>query len=575
MKSLTRSLTVYAARIPERYDIFLFSLVAAIVSTLLTGFAFGINNNIYHLPILYKLYDDPIFATDTFVQSLRYFASGIWTLLEGSAAYIPPFWLFFAGLLASKTLGFAGLLACASLLGVTRRKERLFLAVLLAACVLLCGKFSYAGGGGLFLNYFTHSEIANGLGLFTLYYMARRQYAIAMGMNGLVFFTNAFIAVWNALPMALILAFHIVQDKRLNLRTCASLALGLILFAIPATPIVWGILHNPDFGAPLSFDYIAYLREFYPNHFLYDSNNGGDRLSLLLLVLTGMVSFYKLGKSALPFQLALLGYVGVYLIGIIVPSFTQSPLVLNLHLLRVGTFVHLLAALAVCTLGIRWFFHPSRYLRLPANLLILLSVVDLRGLALLLVAMGDTPALTRLSSRISKQALQRISSCLMGLSLVYAVGSAFVPWRNIYLRHEWTQEIETMGTWVQAHTQPQDVFLTPLCTKNHKGVSANLPAGKYPDLARLRTSLHRQIWVNFKDGASAMWAPSTYAPWHKRKEGVMQLNTMADALAYASENNLAYIMTYCAEPSPVAPVFRTQRLCLYQTPQNSTGAPTP
>ena len=65
-----------------------------IVSTMLSGFLFGTGPNVYHLPIVANLYDEPQYANDTFIQSLRYFFSGLWLLLRGSDRWIDPYWLF-------------------------------------------------------------------------------------------------------------------------------------------------------------------------------------------------------------------------------------------------------------------------------------------------------------------------------------------------------------------------------------------------------------------------------------------------------------------------------------------------
>ena len=61
-------------------------------------------------------------------------------------------------------------------------------------------RFFYAGAGGLFINYFTHSEFANRLIIFTLYFAIHGPLAMAFLFNGAVFFINAFFAVWNAIP---------------------------------------------------------------------------------------------------------------------------------------------------------------------------------------------------------------------------------------------------------------------------------------------------------------------------------------------------------------------------------------
>src|SRR6185437_3238014 len=57
--------------------------VGAALSLLHKGFVFGIENNIFHLPIVASLYDEPQYHDDMFIQSLRHYSSGVWLLLGG------------------------------------------------------------------------------------------------------------------------------------------------------------------------------------------------------------------------------------------------------------------------------------------------------------------------------------------------------------------------------------------------------------------------------------------------------------------------------------------------------------
>lgn len=62
-------------------------IIAALLSCCFTGFVFGVSNNQFHLPIMERLYDEPQFANDAFVQSLKYFSFGVWLTL----AAVPKF----------------------------------------------------------------------------------------------------------------------------------------------------------------------------------------------------------------------------------------------------------------------------------------------------------------------------------------------------------------------------------------------------------------------------------------------------------------------------------------------------
>ena len=73
--------------------------------------------------------------------------------------------------------------------------------------------FSAAGDGGLFINYFTHSELANATNLLAIWCAARGRFTEAFACNGVTFFLNAFMAVWNAVPLGLIAILLLVRRE--------------------------------------------------------------------------------------------------------------------------------------------------------------------------------------------------------------------------------------------------------------------------------------------------------------------------------------------------------------------------
>ena len=87
----------------------LVAAIAAALSLLHKGFVFGVENNLFHLPIVAGLYDEPQFHDDAFIQSLRYFSSGIWLLLENSEKHFGQTQLlFFVLTYLSRWLCFVG-----------------------------------------------------------------------------------------------------------------------------------------------------------------------------------------------------------------------------------------------------------------------------------------------------------------------------------------------------------------------------------------------------------------------------------------------------------------------------------
>jgi len=387
-----------AASIPNSWvETISVAVFASAVSVLHTGFVFGIINNSYHLPIVAVLYNEPQYHDDAFIQSLRYFASGVWLVLSGVEKHfdnIPL--LFFILFFLSRVLSFIGFLCCASLLGIAERRDKIVFSLIVCFIALLNG-YSYAGTGGLFINYFTHSEIANGTALLAIYFAARGRFTAAAVAVGVTFFINAFFAIWLVLPLVLIGISLLLQRKvtvsEFLLRTLA----GLVLCVPLAAFVLYGFVSNPEFGSPLGFDYATFLRQYFPGHVLIDSTQVGDLLTLLGVTMVGAAGLVWFGRSARQLQAAYLGAILVYVVGIGVPFVTGSPLVLNLHLLRSGTVIHLLAGLAVAALATSWLRRDKVGTFLPACLIVLfLSLDDLASLAAILPSRPSEPRVLEL-----------------------------------------------------------------------------------------------------------------------------------------------------------------------------------
>ena len=197
------------------------------------------------------------------IQTLPYYASGFWLALVGMAPGDGGFPLLLAMGFASRFLAFVAFLACADAMGIRDLIGRLLFVVLIAFSSMMNG-LSAAGEGGLFINYFTHSELANATNLLAIWCAARGRFTEAFACNGVTFFLNAFMAVWNAVPLGLI-AILLLMRREIGWRTLLwRSALGLIAFLILAAPVIHAITANPEFGRPIDFDYPTFLTEYYP-----------------------------------------------------------------------------------------------------------------------------------------------------------------------------------------------------------------------------------------------------------------------------------------------------------------------
>ena len=216
--------------------------VAALLSCLFTGYVFGVSNQQFYLPIVDRLYDEPQFAGDAFMQSLRYFASGIWLAISAGPKYADHgATLLLALFYLSRWLSFVGFICCASLLGVITIRDRLIFCAIICFTALLDGN-SFAGHGGLFVPLFTHSEVANGTILLAIYFAIRGRFTGALFWTGATFYINAFMGVWLA-PVLLLIAITQLRSNRVTWYTLVRQAIpGVVLAAVCATPVAVNIL---------------------------------------------------------------------------------------------------------------------------------------------------------------------------------------------------------------------------------------------------------------------------------------------------------------------------------------------
>ncbi|WP_271613492.1 hypothetical protein [Bradyrhizobium sp. CCBAU 51627] len=546
---------------PAIVDTLVIAAFAAVVSLLRTGFVFGIENNLFHLPIVAGLGNEPQFHDDAFIQSLRYFASGVWILLSDTQKDVGQTeLLFFVLNYLSRLLSFVGFLCCASLLGVVTRRDKIVFSLILCAIAFLDG-YSRVGMGGLFVDYFTHSEIANGTVLLAIYFAARRWFMSAAIACGVTFFVNAFVAVWLA-PLLVLVAVNAVVQGETTLRTVCWRTLGGLMISLPiAYPVLHAVLSNPEFGKPSGFDYPSYLREYYAGHSLISAVDLDSILAMVAVIAAGAAAFAWFGPRARALQAAYLGALLVYAAGIVIPFVSSANLVLNLQLLRSGTQIYLLAGLALAALATNWLSRGRAMAFLPGCLLVL--CLGINGIAIALVVLlvvgvilargvtDDVPAWHR---RFGYAALALAGLVLWPLAV----------WQNVAdnrLYNDAIGEWKSLGDWASAATRTDAIFL-PLPHRPETAMAH--PA----DLALARVSIfefvaHRRIWVDYKRGAAAMWTPSYYRIWHERMSETEALESHGARMAYAAGHGIDYVVDRCETLSSQRDVvFRTRRLCV-------------
>ncbi|WP_238296487.1 hypothetical protein, partial [Methylobacterium soli] len=420
------------------------------LSLIVTGHVSGFGNNLYHLGILAALWTEPQFTQDAYIQSLPHFASGFWWLLAGrvSGDAHQPLFLLLAYL--SRCASFLGFLLCADLVGIRTLPQRVTFVLLLTFASTM-RLLSPAGGGGLFLNVFTHSEIANGVTLILLAFAARGRLTAAFALNGAVFFLNAFMAVWNALPLGLIM-IGLVRRREVASRIVLRRALlGLLPFSALAAPVVSLVLNNPTYGRPVPYDYTTFLYAFYPDHFLVGSISGPSLLFLLASVIIGALAAAQLPRA---FCLeALIGFGMVWAVGAVLPLLTHAAPILNLHLLRASGSIQLMVTLATVSLTTLWLTRGARWGAWPWGLVAAAALTTSKLALPLLLA----PLWAARGRRAAPPRLERVRLDLLALPLLLASWLAIAVGNeraNAAIRAD-IAKWRDLGTWARSRPAPR------------------------------------------------------------------------------------------------------------------------
>ena len=527
------------------------AVLAAMLSIGIQGFEFGINNNVFHIPLVLGFDGLPQFADDPVIRSLRRFVSPVYFFLVAVADEHNVAAIFFLCHFVTRVLTFFALILLLRILGAGSR--RLFAAAAVLAVTRGIYGATFLGGGGMLMKYFTHSEVSTAFALLCIGALLRGRLVLAGGLGGMTFALNAFIGVWVCAPLGLAALAHLSASPTGG-PTCDALAartrrimLAGFTFAVLALPVaVWAMVEAGT-GDP-GFDYRSFLRLYYGKHFFLDAS---DSWSILQCVSTSASAVLALPLVAHRRRAALV-MTGLLLVlsgGMLVGAFSESRLLLNLHLLRVDALVTMLAAVIV-TAGVMRRLDVADP---PRTLLLLLALAGVATAFWMVTAaaLGSVALLLWLARRRGRcgdvgpmHALLRfaasrpraLTAAALLLLVAYASAGAYLARPrpattgttpgDAQLEGFWPASPEWLEVqlWARANT-PQDArFLVPLS-----------PGG-------FRVGAQRVIWVDWKEGATAMWAPETYAAWRRRVDEVLRLRNPEDRLAYACANGLGFVV---------------------------------
>lgn len=540
-------------------------LFCALLSIAISGHRSGAANNLFHLPILEKLYDEPQFASDAFVQSLRHYASGFWMLLAGMANDRNLLSLFLPLQIVSRLLFFAGVLTMARPLGISGRKGQYFYLLLVALAVPMRGT-APAGDGGLFISEFTHSELANATILFAFALAARRRFGWSMVLVAVTFFINIFMAVWISLPIAFLMTIAVRRGHISPQSLLVQVLWGALLCLPIVAPVLLNLGANREFGKPSAIDYRLFLEEYWPGHFLVWDTPLLELIEFSLIAAAGLAATELLPTRARHLTLTLMSGIGmVWLIGAVVPFVTSSQSILNLHLLRSSAILITVAVLALASGAVQLFGSERAADRLFWGPLLIVSFAITSSLLPLVPLLVVVRHRWMPPTMVVRPALTVALFTMVGIATAIYIGRVIQADRAFRdAQGQWLAVAE----WARDRSAPTAVFLLPATNINPGGPLPKSPAASNA-LAFgheiFATLAHRVVWSDFKEGGAVMWTPSYYFQWRRRVVETLRLSNLRARLDYARRNGIAAVIDSCDLPNSPTPAFRAGYLCVYTT----------
>jgi hypothetical protein len=549
------------------------AVIAGYVSVLQQRFVFGVVNNVFHIPLVLRWADDPVFADDQFVQSLKNFASPVWLGVRLFATEDNIESVFYLFHVLTRATAILALVWASAGLGVRGLIPGVALAFWFGISPVLRWEVPI-GFGEIFVFYFSHSAIAIPLTIFAIGLAVRRSYLFAFATLGFISNVNAFAAAWAGCAVVGV-AFG---DK--NIREAAVKSIGgLMLAALLSLPVaVW--LFDVLQSQPVSdLEHERFLREYAAGHFFID---GAPMERLVLLggvALSGLVGFRLLSDTGEAWSRALIAVCVLVVAGMILPEMVTSRFFLDLHLLRAASLIQLLGILGLTASAISSARRSCAAERLGGFMaLCLLALPALQGTmvaaavllaaryddwrlrfglpgvlivcAMLVVAIFDTPVLCiaeigaaavfiGFKKRLARLGILDFRASMITIAIL-VIGVACYTYRlhESILRSPSSEDAIDVAKWARKSTPDDAMFLVPQAVADSPYIII------FESLARRRT------WVDWKRGGAVMWAPSYYEEWSRRMAEVNRLPDLESRMAYACGHHINYVLVGArTEPS--------------------------
>ncbi|MEJ1978050.1 MAG: hypothetical protein WDN49_19995 [Acetobacteraceae bacterium] len=314
----------------------LLCLAATCLSIGLQGFYFPVGNNSYHIPIVEGWMDDQQFASDQFIQSLRYHTSYVWPVARAMTEWLDVFDTFFLLHVANRLAMLIGMAVLIRELGV-RSMAGLSAAIMTLAVTRYLLSASGPGDHDLFMPSLNHSSLTWPFLFASLIFLVRKQIILSVAAQGPIFAINAFVAICGgpALIAGSLPIWPKARRERIAFLWRWAIGLGLA-FAIAGTTILWIIDSILDQPKPEPFSFIGFLHIYYLNHWFITAASPRRLISFVLVAGCGAACLAMCGPRIRPLLYVWGAYLALFIMGAALPLLADSRLLLDLHPMRVG-----------------------------------------------------------------------------------------------------------------------------------------------------------------------------------------------------------------------------------------------
>ena len=507
-------------------SVLLLACVAAAVSVGLQGFYFAVINNSYHIPIVDGWIDDPQFASDQYIQSLRYHTSYVWPLAHQMARWLSTHDTFLLLHVANRVAMFFGLGLLVRALGVRTLAG-------VSACVLSIAVTRYllaASGPGehdLFMPFLNHSSLTWPFLFASWLFLLRGRIALSLAMQGPVFAVNAFVAICGGPAVAAGCLAALPSGRATRRAGLLQLLAGLALaLAIAAPTIRWILDSFTEQPAAAPFSFLGFLHSYYMKHWYVTAASPRRLVSFCIVALGGLACLRLLGPPARCLVPVWWGYLAVFAAGAALPYVADSRVLLVLHPMRVGAgcLVMLCVVAIVAYLGRTLEAMPSPAAALAAALGLLGFAAGQGGLVVMAIAVGFVAvSAARAPARPSPLVFAVLAAGLLGIGGWRALREA-APYDVSLL-----DAARDAGLWIEAHTPPGSMVFVPSGAVDGEDDPVSVWA-------------RRPVWYDWKQGAAVMWTPSYHEEWSARRADAATLKSVADVMAYACAKRIDIVV---------------------------------